>query len=147
MPDSRAGAFVEGGEVLVDLEGDDRLAVVGDLDLLDRAGLHARDLDEVALHQLGGVDELGLDGVAAAPAGEQQDGDNDHGDGHGQNSRDASCNAHRSHSALKLLPGPPTPLAAARTLLRRRQARQSTEKPAAFALLAIRGGERLLSRC
>jgi hypothetical protein len=63
---------VEWRVAIVDVEVDDDLAVGRDLEALDGPGLHAGNLDEVALDELAGVQEAGVDGVAAAGISENE---------------------------------------------------------------------------
>ena len=73
-PDHEARSGRQRRVVLLDLELDLGLAVVGHLEVRHLADLHAAELDEVALHELPGVDEAGLERVAVAAAAEQEQG-------------------------------------------------------------------------
>ena len=66
LADGGEGAVAQRRVVLVDLHRDLGLAVVGEVDVGDLADGRAADLHEVALDELGGVLEAGLDRVAAA---------------------------------------------------------------------------------
>ena len=77
LADDRLGAVAERPVLVVEREGDLRLAVAGQLDVLDRPDGGAADLDLVALDQLGGVDEPRLVGVVVVAGSEQHD-DNSH---------------------------------------------------------------------
>ena len=82
LADRGERAAAQRREVVVDLHRDLGLAVRREVDGLDRADGRAAGLDEVALHELGGVLEARLDLVAAA--GRAQEEDRDH-DGHDKN--------------------------------------------------------------
>ena len=69
----RDRALGEGGELLVDGEGDEGLAVVAQLDLLDEPGGEAADHHLVAVHELARVLELGGYAVLVTAVSEQQD--------------------------------------------------------------------------
>ena len=58
--------------LVVDLQVDLDLAVVGHPEARDRARLDAADLDQVALDELAGVRESRMDGVAPARVEEEQ---------------------------------------------------------------------------
>jgi hypothetical protein len=73
--------FAQRRVVVVDGEGELRLPVGREPDVLDLAGRHAGDLHEVAPDELRGVLELRLDLIAVAgPAEEQHRDDRDGGD-------------------------------------------------------------------
>jgi hypothetical protein len=89
--DAGHGGLADGGEraaaqrrvVLVDLQGQLRLAVRRQLDVGDLASGDAGDLDEIALDELRGVLELRRDGVAPTAAADQQHRGENHGEGDG----------------------------------------------------------------
>ena len=103
--DARQRGLADGGQraaaqrrvVLVDLHRHRGLAVLGEVDAGDLADRRAAGLDQVALYELGGVLEVRGDGVAAARATEQEDGNHDGDDKNGGRSR-------RAHD---LIPGEP----------------------------------------
>ena len=70
--DLRARALRQRRVVLVDLERDLGLALVGDPDLLDRPDRRAAQLDEVARHELAAVLEPRVDLVAVAASEDEQ---------------------------------------------------------------------------
>ena len=74
LADLGARAAPQRRVIVVDRELDLGVAVVGDLDALDRADRHAAHLDGVALHELTGVQEARLDLVAAPAAAEEDEG-------------------------------------------------------------------------
>src|SRR6185295_4818739 len=89
--DAGHGGLADGGEraaaqrgvVLVDLEGELRLAGGRELDVRDLAGGDPGDLDEVALDDLRGVLEPRGHGVVPTAAADQQHRGENHGDGDG----------------------------------------------------------------
>ena len=83
LPDGGERAAAQRRVVLVDLQGQLRLAVGRQLDVRDLAGRDAGYLHEVALDELRGVLEPRRDGVAPAAAADQQHAGEDHGDGDG----------------------------------------------------------------
>jgi hypothetical protein len=97
--------------VAVDRQLDLGLAVVGDPDALDGPHRDAADLDGVALHELAGVEEVGLDLVAAdAAAPEQDQADKHDRSDHRADGGHASDSAQRSQLPLLLSHSPsPSP--------------------------------------
>ena len=76
--------------VVLELHRDLGLAVRREVDVLDGADRRAARLDEVALHQLGGVLEARLDLVVAAGGAQQEDRDHDGHDKNGGQGRRAN---------------------------------------------------------
>jgi hypothetical protein len=89
LADLRPGALAQRRVRVVDRELDLGLAVVGDLDALDRADRDTTRLDRVPPHELAGVDEARLDAVAAG-ASEQDEGEQGHRGDHRADCRNPS---------------------------------------------------------
>ena len=89
----RLGPAAQGVLVVVDLDLDLGLAVVGQGDVLDLPHLRARDLDEVALDELGGVLEAQRVRVAAVTGAEKHDRDRRRRHDDGPNCRDPAHHA------------------------------------------------------
>ena len=91
LADGRERAAAQRRVVVVDLHRDLRLAVGREVDVRDLADGRAAGLDEVALDELRGVLEVGLDRVAAARSAQQEhrgDDGHDNNGGHGRRSND-----------------------------------------------------------
>ena len=89
----RLGPAAQGVLVVVDLDLDLGLTIVGQGDVLDLPHLRARDLNEVALDELGGVLEAQRVGVAAVTGAEKHDRDRRRHHDDGANSRDPAHHA------------------------------------------------------
>ncbi len=97
------GPPLEGGELVLDRERDQGLAVLPQLDRLHRAGRDAADDHLVAGHELRGVLELAGDLIRLVTAAEKQD-DRDHG----RDERDQHDDPAKRRRPSQLLPYPNT---------------------------------------